>query len=309
MAAIIHSDGRVEIIRDVIGPGDSRLTDPREPTDHASSHVDNGPDEIDSALDPRAYPIRADVLANRGATSGQPCLFYATDQGILYRSDGTTWTKIVPALQHGGDHADNAADEITSALDPRTYPVRSDTLANRGSASPQAALFYATDQAILYRSNGTTWSEFLLGPSHLPWMIDIPSWPSPVAQTNWNTRSIGPTGGGAEILFNSAVSSSGAQNDEIGWDVVLAAGTWDFELIHHKNTDRGIYTVYLDSTNIGTIDGYLFIGYVGNQIGSITGITVATSAKYRLKLKMATKNGGSSNYYGDISHIRLIRTA
>lgn len=86
-----------------------------------------------------------------------------------------------------------------------------------------------------------------------------------------------------------------AQNDEIGWKVLLRAGTWTITLIHFRSTDRGIYTVKLDTTSIGTIDGYG--SAAGNVVSAITGVSVSTPALYTLKLVMATKHASSSNYY------------
>lgn len=137
----------------------------------------------------------------------------------------------------------------------------------------------------------------------LPWMIDIDALNMPAANTNWQNRVVNPS-----MYYNAAWYSTGAQNAEISWPVVLAAGTWSFALVYDQGTDRGVISVQLDSVEKGTIDGY-YGSTAYNSLTVLTGIAVSTTEKKTLKLKMTTKNGSSSSYVGSISHIRLIRTA
>lgn len=124
-----------------------------------------------------------------------------------------------------------------------------------------------------------------------------------VAQTNWDTVTTS-----ASSLLGAWKESSGAQNAEISFDVVLAAGTWTIEVMYTANTDHGIASVQLDTVEKGTIDTYNGSATY-NNLGSVTGIAVSTSQKYRLKLKMATKHASSSSYRGEIVHVQLRRTA
>lgn len=137
----------------------------------------------------------------------------------------------------------------------------------------------------------------------LPWLIDID-----VFGAHGNTNFDSVVGSTTNAIHAWWIESNGTQNAERYWDVVLAAGTWDVMLIYVKGTDRGIYSVQFDGVEKGTVDGYNGSTTYNNRT-SVTGITVATSAKIRLKLKMATKNASSSNYYGDIIHVQLRRTA
>lgn len=141
-----------------------------------------------------------------------------------------------------------------------------------------------------------------------PWLIDIDVFMTPISQVNWSALNYG-TGAGLEIAHNGRVSSSGAQNAEINFDVVLGIGTWTFELLHHADSNRGIYTVTWGASSVGTIDGYNVLGFTPNQRSAITGFAAPENGMRRLKLKMATQNASSSSYFGDISHIQLRRTA
>jgi len=134
------------------------------------------------------------------------------------------------------------------------------------------------------------------------WLIDLNPLTGSHGNTNWTTMNID-----AAEIWAADIESSGAQNDEIYWDLGISGGTWDFSLLHHKGSNRGIYTVSIDGSSIGTIDGYNG-SPSKNIISVITGASI-TAGKRRLKLKMATKNGSSSNYFGTIGIIQLRRTA
>lgn len=137
----------------------------------------------------------------------------------------------------------------------------------------------------------------------LPWTIDIDPFALPHTQTNWSTITTI-----ANQVKGAAIESSGAQNAEIGWDVTLAAGTWTLSIVVSTFSNNGIITASIDGSSVGTIDLYT-AGAVLNSKKSITGITVATTGKKRLLLKMATKNASASAYYCDLSVLALRRTA
>jgi hypothetical protein len=90
--------------------------------------------------------------------------------------------------------------------------------------------------------------------------------------------------------------------------VTLSPGTWTMAMIHHQDSNRGIYTVTLDDVSLGTVDGYN--GALNrNTQSTIAGFSVTTPGKKRLAFTMATKNGSSSSYFGTLSAIQLFRTA
>lgn len=138
--------------------------------------------------------------------------------------------------------------------------------------------------------------------SALDWLIDVGVFEQASSHTNWDTLSIN-----ASSLLTCAKTSSGAQNDEINFDLILARGTWDIELLFTKNTSYGIYSVQINSVEKGTIDGY-DASNTFNNLSTISGVDIPQTAKYQLKLKMATKNASSSNYTGAVNHIQLRRT-
>lgn len=121
--------------------------------------------------------------------------------------------------------------------------------------------------------------------------------------TNWTGSSADSTS-----IYGSLSQSSGAQNAEVGWDVVLSAGVWRADMIHAKTTTYGIYTLLFDAVSKGTIDGYNG-SLIRNQASAITGIVVATTALIRVSLKMATKNASASSYFGSFQELLLTRTA
>ena len=133
-----------------------------------------------------------------------------------------------------------------------------------------------------------------------PWTVDIDGLQS-IANTNWAS----PTAGA--IFYGGYNLSSGAQNDEIAWDVVLSAGTWTIQLTHYTINSGGIYSVRIDGVEVGTIDGYVDPGGP-NAVGLIPGVVIATTGKKRVSLKMATKHASSSNYYGLVQHVQFRRT-
>ena len=138
----------------------------------------------------------------------------------------------------------------------------------------------------------------------------------PSAQTNWATYILS----GSNYTF-VRVQSSGAQNATITFaPQVLAAGTWQLDLIHLGGTDKGIYTVEISTDgaaftainaspyngSASTIDGYQ--GSATGLRSGITGIVIGTAGRYWIRLTMATKNASSSSYVGAVADLTMTRT-
>lgn len=60
---------------------------------------------------------------------------------------------------HASRHADGGADEITAALDPRTYPMLAGALSSRPAAGVAGRFYWTTDEHILYRDSGSAWAK------------------------------------------------------------------------------------------------------------------------------------------------------
>lgn len=138
-----------------------------------------------------------------------------------------------------------------------------------------------------------------------PWLVQIvPFLGYSVVAGSWtrNPDSSVIMGG---YIYNGDPAGSG---DEVTWPVVLSAGTWTIELLHHKASVRGIYTFSIAGSSVGTIDGYNATGQL-NQVGSITGITVAASGTTTLSVKCTTRNASATKYGMIISLLSLKRTA
>lgn len=134
------------------------------------------------------------------------------------------------------------------------------------------------------------------------WLIDIDAY-ARASNLNWST--INP----AAVLHHGDLRSTGAQGAERSWTVTIPAGTWNLELVHRKGSAAGIISVYLDGTKVGEIDGYDAASFINDQLSTLANINVAESGKKVLKFAMETKNASSTNYYGYLQHLRLVRTA
>lgn len=140
----------------------------------------------------------------------------------------------------------------------------------------------------------------------LPWRHEISPLSTPILQT----------GSFADLPTTLQMSGfvryniSSAQNDEVGWDIVLSAGTWKAELACVTGTAYPILTLRLDGVDTSaTFDLYAASGPNWNVAKTATGIVIATPGKKRLSLKAATKNASSSGYQFLFSQLTLQRTA
>ncbi|MDT0183231.1 right-handed parallel beta-helix repeat-containing protein [Microbacterium sp. ARD31] len=129
----------------------------------------------------------------------------------------------------------------------------------------------------------------------------IPGTEPPIAQVNWNSH---PQVSGA--FFGQHALSSGAQDAYRNYTVNLKPGTYSIAVWHTKDVNRGIYSVRVDGVVVGTIDGYA--ASTTPERAVLTGFNVRSGGRRTLSLVMATKNGSSSDYYGAVSGISVVRT-
>lgn len=106
-----------------------------------------------------------------------------------------------------------------------------------------------------------------------------------------------------------SVQSNGAQNEEVTYKIFLNAGTYRCFVLADKDVNRGIYTITLNGSSIGTGDGYNGSRISDAKIDINAALVIATSAVYTMNVKMATKNASSAGYYAVFRAVEFVRTA
>lgn len=200
----------------------------------------------------------------------------------------------------------NDANRLLGNTATGTYSVAGVRLQAAASGTVSNTVLRNNVGVVSVSSNATGTDYDIAGPE---WLIDVDVLMTSSSATNWNSNTIDTA-----AFYNGRKGSTGAQNAEVNYDVVLSAGTWTIEVMHFTFTDAGIMSVQLDDgagvfAEVGTIDTYS-AALTRNVRTSITGVAVtATARKRRLKLKMTDKNASSTNYAGYIQHVQLRRTA
>jgi hypothetical protein len=231
---------------------------------------------------PASVVNAADIEAEQDTTASE-----TTFLALYSRDGGTTW--------YGGWWGGGGTGGITVEDEGTPLSTTATTLDFVGSGVTATGTG-ATKTITIPGGSGSFDEDWL------PWTIQL------LPYLYKSTTGFALGGNDDAQVFGIIGQSSGTQNDEVAWDIVLAAGTWTFKLYHTQSTNRGIYTVSLDGSSVGTIDGYN-ASPINNVTSSITSISVGTTQKYELKLKMATKNGSSSGYYGSFNMCQWNRTA
>lgn len=228
--------------------------------------------------------------------AGQSGLHYRTDLGVVRYydhvsaewttipdpNDGAAWDDItgkpatfppsahthpiaeVTALQAALDAKASAADLAAHAGDttdvhgiPDTALLETTAGAQAKANAAQAAAEGTADAALdAHVAALDPHPQYLTaaeigGAQEHPWLVDVDPMMTAISHINWDTLVID-----SAAVKNATKDSSGAQNDEINFDVVLGAGTWTIELMHRTSNDRGVYSVQLDGVAVGTVEGY-----------------------------------------------------
>jgi hypothetical protein len=110
----------------------------------------------------------------------------------------------------------------------------------------------------------------------------------------------------SSAIFGGTLLSSGLQNEYAEWNISVVPGTYELTLLHTEANNRGIYTVSIDGTDVGTIDGYA--ATVVGTFDRISSISISVAGQVPIRFTMATRNGSSANYYASISGFTLTRT-
>jgi hypothetical protein len=190
--------------------------------------------------------------------------------------------------------------------------VKTHTVAKQGvrHSAPQVAGDFAQVLGTTATPAALLFGTVQLGPGsttvYEPWLVDIIAATSK-ASANTGTWTLVVWADATYPLGGGGLQSSGTQNDALSWDVVLSAGTWECIIHCRKSTNTGIFTLNQDGASMGTADSYN--GSIAYGALSITGWTVSTTGKKTMQLKLATKNGSSSGYYGQIFAVSFRRTA
>lgn len=127
------------------------------------------------------------------------------------------------------------------------------------------------------------------------------------------------TGGGSGVRNQNANHLSGgirgsspvptAAGSYREWKFLLAAGTWVFTLIYYMGSSAGIIDISLDgSVFVNDLDMYS-AGASYNNVSDTTGIVVAASGIYTLRIEVVNKNASSSGYGFSQNWLAFRRTA
>lgn len=138
------------------------------------------------------------------------------------------------------------------------------------------------------------------------WHIDIFPWMSWKASSNYS--SFARTNDTVALGMCRFGCGSFAANKHIEWDVPITAGTWTLTVIHYTTGSGGICTPSIGGSDLATFDTYT-AGNVRNVVYQASGIVIADSAIYELKLRTDSKNASSSAYDLSLHLINLTRTA
>ena len=103
---------------------------------------------------------------------------------------------------------------------------------------------------------------------------------------------------------------NGTDESYLEWELPLQAGTWTIDVIYVMSHDAGILSVSLDGEDLApAIDAYrpMNDGIEYNQVGTFSGVNVASSGIHTLRIRTASKNPLSEGYLGYLTWIRLVR--
>lgn len=124
----------------------------------------------------------------------------------------------------------------------------------------------------------------------------------------WNIAALAATG---PIHPGEWVNNGGtpAIGDELAWDVVLAAGTWEVNVVYLKFATAAIFKLRWENNDVLTgIDSYN-ASTTYNSVATVS-LGVLSTAKHRLSLAVTGRNAANTtNYLLGIQGIHLRRTA
>ena len=136
-----------------------------------------------------------------------------------------------------------------------------------------------------------------------PAIVDVNPVPRASASNNWDAFIVN-----AGSLNNGYRSShtNGDATSYVEWRLPLEAGNWALEVTYVKADDAGQMTFSVDGADIGMVDAY-GAAIEQNTRANISGISVATSGLHTLRVRTEAKNIASSNYFGYLVWLRLVK--
>lgn len=133
----------------------------------------------------------------------------------------------------------------------------------------------------------------------------------------WNMLTIAPdvVGQGTWVrfvstnyLYNGSIyDATPLDGDNFTVNFRCPAGTYTLHFNDIQGASYGIVDVDIDGVEVGSKDMYS-AGSVFTNVEEITGI-VLSRGDHTLKFRIDGKNGSSSNYFINLSHVSLQRTA
>jgi hypothetical protein len=138
-----------------------------------------------------------------------------------------------------------------------------------------------------------------------PAIVDVNPVPQASASNNWDAFIVNGTS------LNNGYRSSHTNGDAtsyVEWRLPLEAGNWALEVTYVKADDAGIMTFSLDAPAnvLGSIDAY-GAAVEQNVRANVPTFAVATSGLHTLRVRTDAKNAASSNYFGYLVWLRLVK--
>jgi len=181
------------------------------------------------------------------------------------------------------------ADPIAGWADPKHFPAD--------------ALITVAD----LNTNG--WRSHMRMRAEMPWLIDIDPLTPMLDSNMWETYSKND----AWYYFCALITNSGffpgSDGYWVEWDVPLAAGTYDCSIVAAQSTDAGQVDVLLDGTAVVSNADFYHATAVASKVVTTTGIVVATTKTYRVRVRVNSKNASAAHYYCALNRLRFRRTA
>ena len=136
----------------------------------------------------------------------------------------------------------------------------------------------------------------------------------PMQCTAHNASSAGVSTG----LVTPGAIGSGQANDFPGFQinntqyqfwrtyVNMVGGTYRVRLHTSKNTDRGIVSIIINGTTVGTVDLY---ATGADYLYEVDTAAITTSGTYKVELQVNSKNASSSSYFFIFKSLGIVRIA